>query len=315
MLAKRIRIAVDMMGGDYAPADIVKGVVMAADKDRDGIEILLVGPPDVAAAEMAKHKVEGLPIRNVPATDVVEEGENPAMAVRRKPGSSIVVATKLVKDGEAEGLISAGPTGAVVTSGIFHLGMIEGVERPVIGGAIFDDAPQTVVFDCGVNMDCKPSHLLTFAAMGSVYCKKLLGVADPAVGLLNIGAEPSKGNHLTKATYPLLERCGLRFIGNIEGFDLLKKKANVIVCDAFAGNVVFKLVESLGLFTDDAGATDDRDLGGGVIWGLNGLVRKIHGHSRAPHVAMKVSHVKQAVEMGLIDAVRAELAAIAAKIN
>jgi len=233
--------------------------------------------------------------------------------VRRKPNSSIAVAVKMMKDGEADGLVSAGPTGAVVTSAIFHMGMIEGIERPVIGGAIFDPAPKTVVFDCGVNMDCRPYHLITFAVLGSVYCKKLLGVDDPTIALLNIGKEESKGNQLTKETYTLLEKSGLNFIGNIEGFELLSERANVIVCDAFVGNVIFKFAESVGLFKDDAGADDKRDLGGGLIWGVNGIVRKIHGHSRAPHVAVKISHVKLAVEVDLIGAVKSELAAVMKK--
>jgi len=221
----------------------------------------------------------------------------------------------MMKEGEADGLVSAGPTGAVVTSAICNIGMIEGIKRPVIGGAIFDAAPKTVIFDCGVNMDCRPYHLLTFAIIGSVYCKKLLGVADPAVGLLNIGAEGSKGNQLTKETYPLLEKSGLNFVGNIEGFELLSERANVIICDAFVGNVLFKFVESIGLFKDSAGADEKRDLGGGLIWGVNGIVRKIHGHSRASHVALKITHVKLAVEVDLIGAIKSELAAIKKRIK
>lgn len=305
---QKTRVVVDAMGGDYAPEEIVKGVVLAAKKN--DVEIFLVGPQDIVKAELAKYDTSGLPVRLIPADDYIREGENPALAARRKPNSSIAVAMRMMKEGEADGLISGGPTGAVVTSAICTIGMIEGMERPVIGGAIFDSAPKTVVFDCGVNMDCKPYHLLTFAVLGSVYCKKLLGVADPAIGLLNIGAEGSKGNQLTKETYSLLEKSGLNFIGNIEGFDLLSERANVVVCDAFVGNVLFKLVESIGLFEDTAGADEKRDLGGGLIWGVNGIVRKIHGHSRASHVALKISHVKLAVEVDLIGAIKSELAAI-----
>jgi len=310
---KKVRVAVDAMGGDYAPDEIVKGVVSAAEKD--GLEILLVGPTDIVEAELAKYDTAGLPIRHVRAEEFIEEGENPALAVRRKRNSSIAVATRMLKEGEADGLISAGPTGAVVSSAIQYLGMVEGIERPVIGGAIFDAAPKTVVFDCGVNMDCRPYHLLTFAVLGSVYCKKMLGVANPTVALLNIGAEGGKGNQLTKETYPLLEKSGLNFIGNTEGFELLSGKANVIVCDAFVGNVLFKFVESIGLFKDSAGADEKRDLGGGLIWGIKGIVRKIHGHSRAPHVAVKIHHVKLAVEVDLIGAIKSELAAIAKGLN
>ena len=310
---QRVRIAVDAMGGDYAPAEIVKGAVLAAEKN--DVEIALVGPTDIVEAELAKYDVSGLPIGCVRADEFIKEGENPALAVRRKPNSSIAVAIKLMKEGEADGLVSAGSTGAMVASAILYLGMIAGIERPVIGGAIFDAAPNTVVFDCGVNMDCKPHHLLTFAIIGSVYCKKLLNIVNPTIGLLNIGAEESKGNQLTRETYPLLQRSGLNFIGNIEGNQMMSGRANVIVCDAFVGNALFKFVESIGLFEDSAGREEKSDLGGGLIWGVNGIVRKIHGASRAPHVAVKINHVKLAVEVDLIGAVKSELASFIKEIK
>lgn len=310
---QRIRIVVDAMGGDYAPGEIVKGAVLAAEKT--DVEVVLVGPTDIVEAELAKYDVSHLPIGCIRADEFIKEGENPALAVRRKPNASIAVATKMMKEGEAEGLISAGPTGAIVASAIQYLGMMEGIERPVIGGAIFDPAPNTVVFDCGVNIDCKPYHLLTFAVVGSVYCKKLLNITNPTIGLLNIGAEESKGNQLTKETYRLLQRSGLNFIGNIEGNQIMSGRANVLVCDAFVGNILFKFVESLGLFKDSAGRDEKRDLGGGLIWGVNGIVRKLHGASRAPHVAVKINHVKQAVEVDLIGAIKSELTTIIKEIK
>lgn len=184
---KRVKVAVDAMGGDYAPEEIVKGAVMAAE-EKD-LEIALVGSADIVEAELAKHNISQLPIRCITADELITEHENPALAVRRKPNASIAVAAKMVKNGEADCLISAGPTGAVVTSAICYLGMIEGVERPVIGGAIFASTPNTVVFDCGLNIDCKPYHLLTFALLGTIYCRKLINIANPTVGLLNIGTE------------------------------------------------------------------------------------------------------------------------------
>ncbi|TET17626.1 MAG: phosphate acyltransferase [Dehalococcoidia bacterium] len=310
---QRIRIVVDAMGGDYAPSEIVKGAVLAAEKT--DVEVALVGPTDIVEAELAKYDASHLPIGCIRADEFIKEGENPALAVRRKPNASIAVAAKMMKEGEAEGLISAGPTGAIVASAIQYLGMMEGIERPVIGGAIFDPAPNTVVFDCGVNIDCKPYHLLTFAVVGSVYCKKLLNITNPTIGLLNIGAEESKGNQLTKETYRLLQRSGLNFIGNIEGNQIMSGRANVLVCDAFVGNILFKFVESLGLFKDSAGRDEKRDLGGGLIWGVNGIVRKLHGSSRAPHVAVKINHVKQAVEVDLIGAIKSELTTIIKEIK
>lgn len=305
--SRRIRVAVDIMGGDYAPGDIVKGAVLAAEKG--DVDIALVGPTDIVEAELAKYDASGLPIRCVRADEFVKEDENPALAVRRKPNASIAVATRMVKAGEADGLISAGPTGALATSAIQYLGMIEGIERPVIGGDIFDPAPNTVVFDCGVNVDCKPYHLLTFAVIGSVYCKKLLNIANPTIGLLNIGAEESKGNQLAKESYRLFQRSGLNFIGNIEGNEIMSGRANVLVCDGFVGNILFKFVESLGLFKDLAGGEGrERGLGGGLIWGVNGIVRKMHGASRAPHVALKIQQVRQVVKADLIGAIKSELA-------
>jgi glycerol-3-phosphate acyltransferase PlsX len=304
--SRRIRVAVDTMGGDYAPGDIVKGAVLAAGKG--DVDIALVGPTDIVEAELAKYDASGLPIRCVRADEFVKEDENPALAVRRKPNASIAVATRMVKAGEADGLISAGSTGAIVSAAIQHLGMIEGIERPVIGGVIFDPAPKTVVFDLGVNIDCKPYHLLTFAIIGAVFCQKLLDIANPTVGLLNIGTEESKGNQLTRESYHLLKGSGLNFIGNIEGNELMSGRANVIVCDAFVGNVVFKLIEKLGLFKDSPERDEKSILGGGLILGVNGIVRKIHGASRAPHVAVKIRHTKQAIEADLIGAIKSELA-------
>ncbi len=302
----RVRVAVDAMGGDYAPGEIVKGAVLAAEKG--DVEVILVGPPDIVEAGLANYDASSLPICCVRADDFIQEDENPALAVRRKPNASIAVATKMVKEGEADCVISAGPTGAVVSSAIQLLGMMEGIERPVIGGPFLDTVPNTVIMDAGINVDCKPHHWLTFAVVGSVYCKKLLNITNPTVGLLNIGAEEGKGNQLARETYRLLKRSGLNFIGNIEGNEITSERANVLVCDAFVGNILFKFAGSVGLFKDSAEREEARDLGGGLIWGANGVVRKIQGDSRAPHVATKIQHTKQAVEADLIGAIKAELA-------
>ena len=301
---RRVRIAVDAIGGDYAPGEIVKGAVLAAEKN--DVDIALVGPLDIVEAELAKYGATHPSIRCVRADEFIPEGENPALAVRHKPDASIAVAAKMVKGEEADGLISAGPTGAIVSSAIQYLGMIEGVERPVIGGAIFDAAPNTVVFDCGINMDCKPYHLLTFAVIGSVYCKKLLNIANPTVGLLNIGAEEGKGNQLTRETYCLLQGCGLNFVGNIEGNQMMSGRANVLVCDAFVGNILFKFVESIGLFHDLPEARGYNQ-GGGLILGVNGIVRKLHGASQAPHVAATIHQAKEAIKADLIGAIKSGL--------
>ena len=247
---------------------------------------------------------------NIVGADIVEYNPD-----RDFMSMTSMVAAKLLKEGEADALVSAGPTGAVVASAIRHVGMIDGIERPVIGGAIFDALPGTVVFDCGVNMDCKPYHMLTFALIGSVYCRKLLNIANPTVGLLNIGAEAEKGNQLTKETYRILEESGLNFIGNVEGNQIMNGRTNVLVCDAFVGNVLFKFVESIGMFHDTAGRENGADLGGGIIWGVNGLVRKLHGASQAPHVALKIHHARLAVEADLVDTLKSDLTGIAGGIK
>ncbi|MFO8143373.1 MAG: hypothetical protein R6T78_01670 [Dehalococcoidales bacterium] len=311
--SRRVTIAVDAMGGDHAPAEIVEGAVTAA-RDNN-LDIALVGPPEIVEAELAKHDSANLPISLVPSEDTIREGKGQALAVHQQPNSSIAVTVKLIREGKADGLISAGPTGAVVASAIRHLGMIEGIERPVIGGAIFDDLPNTVVFDCGVNMDCKPYQLMTFALIGSLYCRKLLNIENPKVGLINIGAEAEKGNRLTIETYRLLKESSFNFIGNVEGNQIMDGNANVLVCDAFVGNVLFKFVESIGMFHDSAGREDGADLGGGIIWGVNGLVRKLHGASRAPHVALKIQHARMAVEASLVNTLKSDMSEMTGEIE
>lgn len=320
------------MGGDYAPLEIVKGAVAAAKKG--DIEPILVGPLDILKAELAKYDVSGLPLHCVNAEDFIKEEENPALAVRRKPNSSIVIATKLVKAGEADGLIGATATGSLVTSAMQFLGMIEGIDRPVIGGVLSGVAPHTAIFDLGVNTDCKPQHLLTFAIIGTVYARMFLDIPNPTVALLNMGKEEGKGNQLAREAYPLLKGSGLNFIGNVEGDGILGGEANVIVCDAFVGNAIFKLCESAAEIMSNFFKSKTKSYplvsnllkgkvknlmsmlalpdsaGGGLIWGVDGLVLKIHGHSQAPDVTNKLGQAKQAVERDVVGCLKAELSKI-----
>jgi len=335
---RRVRIAIDAMGGDYAPGEIVKGAVGAAEKG--DVEIILVGPTDTVESELAKYNSAHLPIHRVSAADFIQEEEHPALAVRRKPNSSIAVATKLVKTGEADALVAATSTGALVTSAIQYLGMIDGIDRPVLGGVLANIAPNTIIMDLGVNVDCKPEHLVTFAIIGSVYAKMLLNIANPTVGLLNIGKEEGKGNHLARETYPLLQKSGLNFIGNVEGSGILAGQANVIVCDAFVGNAIFKFSESgakiIGDYFKDkmksypilsrllkgkvnnlvaSLSLPDSIAGSGLIWGVDGIVLKIHGHSRAPDVTIKTAQAKIAVERDVVGCLKSELTKIRKHIN
>lgn len=334
----RIKIAVDAMGGDYAPGEIVKGAAAAAEKD-DDIEVILVGPTNTVAAELAKYNISRLPIRYVNSDDFIQEEEHPALAARRKPNSSIAVAIKMVKAREADALVAATATGAIVTSAIQFLGMIDGIDRPVLGGPLTSIAPNTVIMDLGVNVDCKPEHLLNFAIIGSVYARLFLNIANPTVALLNIGKEEGKGNKLARETYPLLQKSGLNFIGNVEGNGIFAGQANVIVCDAFVGNTLFKFMEGgaemIGNYFKSKAKSYPmlsqllkgkvKDLvaslalpdsaGGGLIWGVDGIVMKMHGHSRAPDVTIKIAQAKMVVERDVVSCLKSELAKIRKHIN
>jgi glycerol-3-phosphate acyltransferase PlsX len=334
---RRVRIAIDAMGGDYAPEEMVKGAVAAA--EQGDIEPILVGPLDILQAELAKYDASGLPLHCVNADDFIREEENPALAVRHRPNSSIAIATKMVKAGEADALIGATATGSLVTSALQHLGMIEGIDRPIIGGVLSTIAPKTAIFDLGVNMDCKPQHLLNFAVIGTVYARMFLDVPNPTVALLNVGKEEGKGNQLARESYSLLKKSGLNFIGNVEGSAILTGQANVIVCDAFVGNCLFKLSESGGkivanYFLDKlksyplinqvlkgkakkmiASLASPNSVGGGLIWGIDGAVLKMHGHSQAADVTEKLGQAKQAVERDVVSCLKAELSKIRKHIN
>lgn len=334
----RIKIAIDAMGGDYAPGEIVKGAVAAAEKN-DDIEVILVGPTNTVEAELAKYDISRLPIRYVNSDDFIQEEEHPALAVRRKPNSSIAVAIKMVKAREADALVAATATGAIVISAIQFLGMIDGIDRPVLGGPLSSIAPNTVIMDLGVNVDCKPEHLLNFAIIGSVYARLFLNIANPTVALLNIGKEEGKGNKLARETYPLLQKSGLNFIGNVEGNGIFAGQANVIVCDAFVGNTLFKFMEGgaemIGNYFKNKAKSYPmlshllkgkvKDLvaslalpdsaGGGLIWGVDGIVMKMHGHSRAPDVTIKIAQAKMVVERDVVSCLKSELAKIRKHIN
>jgi glycerol-3-phosphate acyltransferase PlsX len=225
---RKLRIAVDAMGGDFAPDEVVKGAVQGAREMK--VEIILAGPEEKVEESLAKAGAGDASVRIVDAPQVIEEGEEPAFAVVRKPKCGVVVAARLMKDGEADAMISAGPTGAAMVAGLMNLGSLGGMERPVVGGPFVGLAPKTVVMDLGANIGCQPHHLVEFAVAGSVYAKTFLDVADPTVGLLNVGSEEGKGNEQAKEAYGLLKQSGLNFIGNVEGMDIVRGRANVIVC-------------------------------------------------------------------------------------
>lgn len=318
-----MKIAVDAMGGDYAPEEIVAGA-LAAKRDF-GYQVVLVGDE----ARLAKL-VGGANIEIVHASQVIHMGESPAVAVRQKKDASIVVATRLVKEGEAQAVVSAGSTGAQMTASLFGLGRIRGIKRPAISTILPTENGGKVLLDSGANTDCKPEHLVQFAYMGSIYAEKVLGIENPSVGLLNIGAEETKGNELTVATYQLLKEANLNFAGNIEPRDIPKSMVDVIVCDGFVGNTVLKLAEGLGMFLigkikeqltgsfrSKIGAAlvapalkeikkmmDYSEYGGAPLLGINGVSIICHGSSRAKAIRNAVKAAATCVENGFVDAIK-----------
>lgn len=316
-------IAVDAMGGDFAPAEIVKGASLAA---REGVDILLVGREADLRRELGQYPA-GSHMEIVDAPEVVEMGEHPALAIRQKRNSSISVATRLCKDGKAAAVVSAGNTGAQMAAALFSLGRLPGIDRPAIATILPTLAGGTLVLDSGANADCKPQHLLQFAMMGGIYSHRVLGVSSPRVGLLNIGAEETKGNELVVEAYQLLRQSSLNFVGNVEGREILEGPADVIVCDGFVGNVLLKFAEGLGsallgmlkenlqqslrtkigaalaipAFQAVKKAMDYAEYGGAPLLGVNGVSIICHGSSKAKAIKNAISVAQRCVQNRFVD--------------
>ena len=303
----KIKIVVDAMGGDYAPEVPVQGAVEAL-QENTNISIVLVGRTDAIKEQLAKYTYDKERIEIVHAEEVIGFDEPPVMAVRKKKDSSIVVGMKLVKKGEADAFVSAGSTGAILVGGQMIVGRIKGIERAPLAPLIPTAKGPALLIDCGANVDARASHLVQFAQMGSIYMKHVVGVDNPKVAIVNIGAEEEKGNQLVKETYPLLKECkDINFTGSIEARDIPKGEADVIVTEAFVGNVILKLEEGLastlihvikegmmsttrskigGLLVkpalkDTLKTFDATEYGGAPLLGLKGLVVKIHGSAKA----------------------------------
>jgi glycerol-3-phosphate acyltransferase PlsX len=331
-----MKISVDAMGGDFAPEEIIKGSVQGA-REYD-VGIIFVGPEDIIKAELAKNDISGLDIEIEHTDEYLVEGEHPAFAMRKKRKASIMVATKLVRDGRAEAVVGVGPTGGVFAAALQVLGTLEGLNRPVIGGQFLGFTPDTIMIDLGGNVDSRPDQLLDFGIIGTVYARKWMGIPDPTVALVSNGVEEGKGNEVVRETYDLFKQSGLNFIGYAEGNDIAHGKANVIVCDGFIGNIVAKFCEGLGdvvgkwlqtelkdkldsdgmtnLITALRRATIPADaVGGGPLWGINGVVCKAHGRSKAPEVASTIGTAKKTVEIDLVGTFRKELSDIKSSMN
>ncbi|MGN0334892.1 MAG: phosphate acyltransferase PlsX [Lachnospiraceae bacterium] len=309
-----IRVAVDAMGGDHAPAETVKGAVDALNKSEE-ISIFLVGQEAVIERELEQYTYPKERMTIVPASEVIEMAEPPVMAIRKKKNSSIVVGMGLVKKGEADAFVSAGSSGAVLAGGQLLVGRIKGVERPPLAPLIPTEKGVSLLIDCGANVDARASHLVQFARMGSIYMENIMGVKNPKVAIVNIGAEEEKGNALVKETFPLLKECtDINFIGSIEAREIPHGQADVIVCEAFVGNVILKLYEGVGstlikkvkqgmmsslrgkiggllvkpALKETLKSFDTSEYGGAPLLGLRGLVVKTHGSSKAREITNSI---------------------------
>lgn len=321
-MAKTITIAVDAMGGDNAPVEIVKGVVAAVNDNR-AVKVKLVGIEDRVKDELSKYTYDSERIQVINATEVIETAEHPVNAIRRKKDSSMVVAMNLVKSGEADAFISAGSTGAVLVGSQAIIGRINGVKRPPLAPVLPTVKGPTILVDCGANVDSRPDHLVLFAKMGAIYSEYVLGIKNPKVGIANNGAEEEKGNQLVKETFPLLKECkSINFIGSVETKDIPQGNADVVVCDGFVGNAILKMYEGVGTtliseikkamlssFRGKLGALlvkpslkkvlkkyDATEYGGAPLLGLNGLVVKSHGSSTAKEIQKSVEQCISFVE-------------------
>ena len=325
-----MRIVVDAMGGDRAPAVVVEGAVQAA---RDlGVEIILVGQRGPVQAELDKHDAAGLAITLANADQVIEMHEHPAAAVRAKKDSSMVVGMDLLKRQEADAFFTAGNSGGALAAALFRLGRIRGIKRPSISTVFPSRTPQGFCFllDIGANTDCRPDYLLQFAVMGSIYAERVLGVPNPRVAIVSNGEEEGKGNQLVQDTVPLLRASKLNFVGNAEGKDIPWGLADVVVTDGFTGNVIIKLAEGVSKFLLDVlkeeitsrsvskmGALlarpafdevrrrlDYREYGGAPLLGVDGVVIIGHGRSDALAIRNGVRLAAQTVENGVLDAIK-----------
>lgn len=309
-MSENIKVVVDAMGGDNAPKVTVEGAVEAL-KVSDKISIILTGRTEDIKKELQKYSYDESRISIVQADDVIGFDEPPVMAIRKKKNSSIVVGLNLVKRGEADAFVSAGSTGAILVGGQFVVGRIKGIERAPLAPLIPTAKGPSLLIDCGANVDARSSHLVQFAKMGSIYMEHIVGIKNPRVAIVNIGAEEEKGNMLVKETYPLLKECtDINFVGSIEARDIPNGDADVIVCEAFVGNVILKLYEGLSntlMHEIKAGLMSSlrskiggllikpalkkvvkgfigEDQGGAPLLGLKGLVVKAHGSSGADDI-------------------------------
>lgn len=330
-----MRLALDAMGGDHAPEVTVDGAIQAARET--GHEVILVGREHLLRSELAKYDTKGLPLTVVNASETIGMDESPALAVRQKKDASLSVAARLVADGKADALVSAGNSGAAMAAALLAMRRINGVSRPAIATVMPTVNGTCVILDVGANVDCKPRNLQQFAIMGKAYVQNVFGIDNPRVGLLSIGEEDSKGNELTLATIELLKESQLNFIGNVEGRDIPRGKCDVTVCDGFVGNIILKFGEGvaemmLKLVKDELKAhpiawaslpflwaalrdlrkkVDYAEHGGAPLLGVNGVCIISHGRSSSKAIKNALRAAARCVETNVNAEINKQIALLA----
>lgn len=323
-----MRIALDTTGGDFAPDVVIKGALDAV-RER-GLSITLLGDRDKLLAMLSPEERQCIEVVNAP--EWIASDEEPVMAIRRKKQSPLVVGCQMIKDGSVDALVSAGNTGAFMAAGMFVAGRIPGIERPALAPLVpTEDGRGVVLLDVGANMDARPQHLLQYGIMGSLYAERVLGRRQPKVALLNVGAEPGKGNQATKDAYTLLAAADINFVGNLEARELVTGSADVVVCDGFTGNVVLKFMEgmSVSLFRmlresstrdvrsklgalllkpalrDFKNSLDYSEHGGAPLLGIDGILVKCHGSSNSRAIKNGIYQAQKFVEQNVVSSIRA----------